>query len=90
MVPAFTGLEPLDFRLWRYLKDRVYGYNPQTIHDLKAAITAAIRAILREEGGSVTHRELFPPVLSVPAVLECLFRVHFEAPVKQRAFVVQT
>jgi len=35
--------------MWGYLKDRVYGNNPQTIPDLKAAITAAIRAIPREE-----------------------------------------
>ena len=37
----------------RYLKDRVYGNNPQTIPDLKAAITAAIRAIPRAECGRV-------------------------------------
>jgi len=35
--------------MWGYLKDRVYGSNPQTIPDLKAVITAAIRAIPREE-----------------------------------------
>jgi len=35
--------------MWGYLKDSVYGNNPQTIPDLKAAITAAIRAIPREE-----------------------------------------
>jgi len=28
--------------MWGYLKDRVYGNNPQTIPDLKAAITAEI------------------------------------------------
>ena len=39
--------------MWEYLKDRVYGNNPQTIPDLKAAITAAIRAIPREEYGTV-------------------------------------
>jgi len=33
------------------LKARVYGNNPQTIPDLKAAITAAIRAMPREECG---------------------------------------
>jgi len=37
--------------MWRYLKGRVYGNNPQAIPDLKAAITAAIRAIPREECG---------------------------------------
>jgi len=37
--------------MWGYLKDRVYGNNPQTIPDLKAAITAAIRPIRREECG---------------------------------------
>jgi len=46
-------LNPPDFYLWGYLKDRVYGNNPQTIPDLKAAITAAIRAIPREECGRV-------------------------------------
>jgi len=35
--------------MWVYLKDRVYGNNPQTIHDLKAAV----RAIPREECGRV-------------------------------------
>jgi len=35
--------------MWGYLKDRVYGNNPQTIPDLKAAITA----IPREECGRV-------------------------------------
>ena len=49
MVAAFTGLNPPDFYMWGYLKDRVYGNNPQTNPDLKAAITAAIRAIPREE-----------------------------------------
>jgi len=39
--------------MWGYLKDRVYGNNPQTIPDLKAAITAAIRAIPREDCGRV-------------------------------------
>jgi len=35
--------------MWGYLKDRMYGNNPQTIPDLKAAI----RAIPREECGKV-------------------------------------
>jgi len=35
--------------MWGYLTDRVYGNNSQTIPDLKTAITAAIRAIPREE-----------------------------------------
>jgi len=39
--------------MWGYLKNRVYCNNPQTIPDLKAAITAAIRAIPREECGRV-------------------------------------
>jgi len=46
-------LNPPDFYLWGYLKDRVYGNNPQTIPDLKAAIIAAVRAIPREECGRV-------------------------------------
>jgi len=48
-------LNPPDFYLWGYLKDRVYGNNPRTIPDVKAAITAAIRAILREECGRVVE-----------------------------------
>jgi len=42
--------------MWGYLKDRVYGNNPQTIPDMKAAITAAIREIPRRnaEGSSRT------------------------------------
>jgi len=53
VVAAFTGLDTPDFYLRGYLKDRVYGNNPQTTPDLKAAITAAIRAIQREESGRV-------------------------------------
>jgi len=44
-----TDLNPPDFYMWGYLKDRVYGNNPQTIPDLKAAI----RAIPSEECGRV-------------------------------------
>ena len=51
--PHSPDLSPPDFYLWGYLKDRVYGNNPQTIPDLKAAITAAIRAIPTEECGRV-------------------------------------
>ena len=47
--PHSPDLNPPDFYMWRYLKDRVYRNNPQTNPDLKAAITAAIRAIPREE-----------------------------------------
>ena len=53
VVAAFTGLEPPDFYMWGYLNDRVYGNNPQTIPDLKVAITAAMRTIPREECGRV-------------------------------------
>ena len=51
--PHSPDLYPPDFYMWGYLKDRVYGNNPQTIHDLKAAITTAITAIPREECGRV-------------------------------------
>jgi len=54
-----TGYELPDFYLWGHLKDRVYSNKLQTIHDLKAAITAAIRAIL-------TSRTL-PVAPSMPA-----------------------
>jgi len=47
--PHSPDLNPPDFYMWEYLKDRVYGNNLQTIPDLKAAI----RAIPREECGRV-------------------------------------
>ena len=47
--PHSLDLNPPDFYMWGYLKDRVYGNNPQTIADMKAAI----RAIPREECGRV-------------------------------------
>ena len=58
MVAAFTGLDPPDFYLLGYLKDRMYGNNPQTIPDQKAAIAAVIRAIPREEYGRRSSRTL--------------------------------
>jgi hypothetical protein len=42
-------LNPPYFYLWGYLKDNVYENNPQTIGELKAAITAMIREIPKEE-----------------------------------------
>ena len=42
-------LNPPDFYLWGFLKDYVYQGNPQTIKELKTAITAKIRAIPKEE-----------------------------------------
>ena len=51
--PYSPDLNPPDFYLWGYLKDWVYANNPQSIPDLKAAITTAIRAIPREECGRV-------------------------------------
>ena len=42
-------LNPPDCYLWGYLKDNVYENNPQTIGELKAAITGKIRQIPKEE-----------------------------------------
>ena len=78
-------LNPPDFYMWGYLKDRVYGSNPQTIPDRKAAI----RAIPREECGRVIDN-------FARRIQMCLQRrgAHLEhifwAPVKQRVFVVKT
>ena len=48
--PTFRpDLNPPDFYLWGFLKDNVYQGNPQTIEELKTAITAKIRAIPKEE-----------------------------------------
>jgi len=51
--PHSRDLNPPDFYMWGYLKNRVYGNNLQTIPDLKVAITPAVRAIPREECGRV-------------------------------------
>ena len=48
-TPHSPELNPPDFYFWGYLKDHVYGNNPQTIRDLKAEITAKTSAIPREE-----------------------------------------
>ena len=41
-------------KFWGYLKNRVCENNPQTIGDLKTAITARIRAVPTEECARVT------------------------------------
>lgn len=48
-APHSPDLNPADFYLWGYLKDNVYTERPDTIEDLKAAITAQIRRITKEE-----------------------------------------
>ena len=42
-------LNPPDFYLWGFLKDHVYQNNPQTIAELKVAITQQIHGITRRE-----------------------------------------
>ena len=83
--PHSPDLNPLDFYLWGYLKDRVYGNNPQTIPDLKAAI----RVIPREECRRVI--ENFAHWIQMCLQHQGAYVEHiFWAPVKQRVFVVQT
>ena len=48
-APHSPDLNPPDFYLWGYLKDNVYENNPQTIPELKRAITGRIRRISVEE-----------------------------------------
>jgi hypothetical protein len=45
VLPHSPDLNHPYFYLWGYLKDNVYENNPQTIGELKAAITAKIREI---------------------------------------------
>ena len=52
-APHSPDLNPPDFYLWGFLKDRVFANNPQTIADLKTAISATVQAIPREECGRV-------------------------------------
>ena len=47
--PHSPDLNPPDFYLWGFLKDHVYQNNPQTIAELKVAITQQIHGITREE-----------------------------------------
>ena len=65
VVTALTRPEPPpDFTMRCYLKDRVYGHNPQTIPDPKAANTVAIRAMRGVQEG---HWELCQANASLPA-----------------------
>ena len=49
MVTAFARFESTGFYLWGFLKDHMYQNNPQTIAELKEAITQQIHVITREE-----------------------------------------
>jgi len=46
--PHSLDLNPLDFFLWGYLKDRVYIPPPETTEDLKKAIQVEMRKITKE------------------------------------------
>jgi hypothetical protein len=48
MATNFTSLNPSDYFLWRYLKDRVFHKNPHTIPELKTAIQSETEAISAE------------------------------------------
>jgi len=74
-----------DFYLWGYLKDRVYGNNPQTIPGLKTAITAAIRAIPKEECGRVIENFARPDP-NVPAAPGSSIGAHFLSASETRSF----
>ena len=49
-----VALQTPDFYLWGLLKDHVYENRPQSIAELKVAITQEIRAIRKEECVRVT------------------------------------
>ena len=44
-APRSPDLTPLDYFLWGYVKDRVYGQKPATMSDLKSLIAEAIRSV---------------------------------------------
>jgi transposase len=46
--PYSPDLNPLDYFLWGYLKDRVYANSPHTLEELKGAIKTHIDSIDRE------------------------------------------
>ena len=89
VVAAFIGLEHPRFLPVGCLKNRVYGNYTQSIPDLKTAITAAIRAIPREECGR-SSRTLSAGSKCACSAGELIWSTFFWAPVKQRVFVVQT
>ena len=60
-------LNPPDFYLWGFLKDVGYKNNPQTIAELKVAITQQIHGIAREELCSMAP--------SMPSVSRRTFRI---------------
>ena len=82
--PHSPNLNPPDFYMWGYIKDSVYGNNSQTIPDLKAVITAAIRAIPREECGGSSR--------TLPAGSKCVcstgssFGAHFVSASETKSF----
>ena len=52
--PYSPDINPCDFFLWGYLKDRVYRTSPKTIDDLKLAIQTEINGVRTEVLKSVT------------------------------------
>ena len=48
-APHSPDLNPLDFHLWGFLKDRVYENNPKTIRNLKNAIENKIQSIPHDQ-----------------------------------------
>ena len=63
-APHSPDLNPPDFYLWGYFKDNVYENNPQTIPELKRAITVRIRRISVEE--CIRVIEMYSCVFTTP------------------------
>ena len=66
MAAALPRLEPLDFFLWGYLKDKVYTPLPESLDELKTAIWREMRAISVHTRASVIRnfRERLDLVIS--------------------------
>ena len=71
-------LNPPDFYLWGYLKDNMYEYNPQTIGELKAAITGKSRQISKEKCVRVIDNF----ARRVPSTPRTTFGAHFKKNIK--------
>ena len=52
--PRSPDLNPCDFFLWGYLKDKIYGQMPKTFDDLKYLISQEIKSI-----NSITLSKVF-------------------------------
>ena len=60
MADTVSRLDPSDFFLWGYLKDRVFANRSDTIAELKTKIRSAIASISEDTLQKVVKNTAFP------------------------------